>query len=488
MTRRNHYLAAAVLAAAVGAGLLVGRHFPSPPAVATSPASPRILYWWDPMMPDYRSDKPGKSPMGMDLVPVYEGQSSAADDKAVVRVAASVAQSLGIRTAPVLRASISPKIETYGTIALDATRSVHLHVRRSGWVEKLYVRALGEHVERGQLLMEVFSPELIVSAYELAREVQRGTPDMAAIARRKLHAMGVSDEQIDEIQRTGTVPETIKVFAPRTGLIASIAIAEGMYVPPEMTMMSITDHSSIWVMSEVFESQLGQVHPGMNAEIRVTGYPGRSWMGKVNYIYPDLQADTRTARLRISVDNSDLALRENMYASVKLETSRHDNVLTIPEEALIRTARGDRVVLALGDGRFKPVGVIAGVTVGDTLEILDGLKEGDRVVTSAQFLIDSESSLTAGLDRMQGPDGPAPVMAEGTVVALPGADRRITISHQPIAELSWPAMTMDFAVAPGLSTDGIAIGDRIRFGLVQAADGTYTAASVERLGGAGGAP
>ena len=472
------------LLCAVSIGVQVGRHLPPGTPAASAP---RILYWWDPMMPDYRSDKPGKSPMGMDLVPVYEGQT-VAEDKRVVTIAPEVTQNLGLRTALVERSVLVPKVESYGTIALDASRVVHVHVRRNGWVEKLHVRSAGEHVERGQLLMEVFSPDIVFSAYELAREVQRGTAEMAAIARRKLHAMGVSDEQVDEIQRTGAVPETIKVFAPRTGLIASIAVAEGMYVQPEMTMMSITDHSSVWVMSEVFESQQGLVRPGMTAEVRVTGYPGRVWVGKVNYIYPDLQPDTRTARLRISVDNADLALKENMYASVALEIARRDNVLIIPSEALIRTALGDRVVLAMGDGRFKPVTVTAGLTVDDKVEIVSGLAEGDRVVTSAQFLIDSESSMKAGLDRMGGGDGPRPATAEGTVVSLPSGDGKIVISHGPIPDLSWPPMTMSFAVGPGVTLKGVAPGDHIRFGLVPASDGTYTAIGIERLGGAGGAP
>jgi len=471
--------------AGLGAGILVGR-LERPPVTQTGAA--KILYWWDPMMPDYRSDKPGKSPMGMDLVPVYEGQQPAAGTEPAVTISSAVVQNLGIRTAKVERTDLMPRIETYGTVALDASRTVHLHVRRSGWVEKLYVRALGEHVEKGQLMMEIFSPDLIVSASELVREVLHGTPEMAAIARRKLLAMGVSPPQIEEIQRSGAVPDYIKVFAPRTGLVEQLGVAEGMYVQPDATLMSIVDHASVWVLSEVFESQLGLVREGMGAEVRVNGYPGRTWTGKVGYIYPELQSDTRTARLRINIENADLALRENMYATVRLEGIRRENALTIPDEALIRTAKGDRVVLALGEGRFKSVPVKAGITAGERVEILDGLKDGDRVVTSAQFLIDSESSLTAGFERIQGAESPTPAMAEGKVVSLSPDDNKITISHGPIPALAWPAMTMDFTLGSGVSVKDLAPGDLIRFSLVQAVDGSYEAASIERLRPAGAAP
>lgn len=484
------------IAAGLGGGILLERQVLSAPAPAPQQAEsgPRILYWWDPMIPDFKSDKPGKSPMGMDMFPVYEGQETGrAEDKGAVTVFPAAVQNLGIRTARAERTDLVPAIETFGSVSFDESRTTHLHVRGRGWIERLYTRVMGEHVERGQLLMEVFSPELVTAAYEYVREAERGPSGNTDGARRKLTALGVSDRQIEEIRRTRAVPERIKVYAPQPGIVEALGVAEGMYVESDVTLMSIVDHASVWVMGEVFESQVGLVFRGMQAEVRIAGQPGRTWTGAVDYVYPELKPDTRTARLRIRLDNADGALQPNMYASVRLVTKPRTNVLAIPNDALIRTGQAERVVLALGEGRFRPIPVKAGLAVGDKVEIAEGLKEGDRVVTSAQFLIDSESSLSAGLARMQDAESPtataaAPAMGEGEVTSVAADGGTITISHGPIPEFSWPSMTMEFGVGPGASAQGVAPGDRVRFGVVPGAGGTYTAATIERLGGSGAAP
>jgi Cu(I)/Ag(I) efflux system membrane fusion protein len=343
--------------------------------------------------------------------------------------------------------------------------------------------------------MEVFSPDLITAAYEYVREADRDASGNTEGARRKLLALGVSDRQIEEIRKTRAVPERIKVYAPQPGVVEALGVAEGMYVESDVTLLSIVDHASVWVIAEVLESQIGLVSRGMPAEVRVASQPGRIWTGTVDYIYPELRPDTRTARLRIRLANADHALQPNMFASVRVTTQPRDNVLAIPNGALIRTGQAARAVLALGDGRFKPVPVKAGLAVGDRVEITDGLQEGDRVVTSAQFLIDSESSLTAGFASLQGAEPPqaaettaAPAMGEGEVTAVTQDGSKVTISHGPIPELSWPAMTMEFAVGPAASVQGLAPGDRVRFGVEKAPDDTYTATTLERLGGAGRAP
>lgn len=486
------------VAAGVGGGVLLERQVLSAQGTPQQLAGPgpRILYWWDPMIPDFKSDKPGKSPMGMDMVPVYEGQEpGTAEDKGVVTVSAAAVNNLGVRTAAAERATLTPTVETFGSIAFDESRTAHLHVRANGWVERLHTRVMGESVERGQLLMEVFSPDLISAAYEYVREAERGPSGNSEGARRKLTALGVSERQIDEIRRTRTVPERIKIYAPQSGVVEALGVAEGMYVESDITLLSLVDHASVWVMAEVLESQVGLVSRGRPAEVRVASQPGRIWTGTVDYVYPELRPDTRTARLRIRLDNADHALQPNMFASVHVATQAREGIIAIPNEALIRTGQAERVVLALGDGRFKPVPVKAGLTVGDRVEITDGLKEGDRVVTSAQFLIDSESSLTAGFASMQGVEQPhstetkaAPAMGEGEVTAITPDGRKLTISHGPIPEFSWPAMTMEFTVGPGASVQGLAPGAHVRFGVIKAPDDTYTAATIERLGGAGGTP
>jgi len=271
--------------AGVGGGILLERQVLSaqgaPPQQAGT--GPRILYWWDPMIPDFKSDKPGKSPMGMDMVPVYEGQDQAkAEEKGVVTVSAAAMNNLGVRTAAVERVTLTPTVETFGSITFDESRISHLHVRSDGWIERLHTRVMGEFVERGQLLMEVFSPNLITAAYEFVREAERGPSGNTEGARRKMIALGVSERQIEEIRKTGAVPERIKVYAPQPGVVEALGVAEGMYVESDVTLMAIVDHASVWVMAEVLESQVGLVSRGMPAEVRVASQPGRTWTGTVD--------------------------------------------------------------------------------------------------------------------------------------------------------------------------------------------------------------
>jgi Cu(I)/Ag(I) efflux system membrane fusion protein len=258
-----------------------------------------------------------------------------------------------------------------------------------------------------------------------------------------------------------------------------------MYVEPNMTTMTIVDHDTLWIFAEVVESQGGLVKPGMTIEARTPSQPGRVWTGTVDYVYPELRPETRTVRVRIRVENPDHALRHGMFASVRIAAPVRENVLAIPTEALIRTGAGERVVLALGEGRFKPVPVKAGLAVGDKVEVLEGLKEGDRVVASAQFLLDSESSLSAGLARLDAADAGAanaqPIWTEATVNAPPTPQRTVNLSHPPIAAIGWPAMTMDFAIDPAVPVGDLAPGQHRRVGLAKNPDGTYRVIAVQPI-------
>ena len=505
MTPRAFLLGTILVAAGASGGILLERHLLAAPGVstvaATAPIAPatggkKILYWWDPMMPAYKSDKPGKSPMGMDMVPVYEGEEPGGGEPGVVTVSPAVVNNLGVRTAAVERTSLAPVIETFGTVSFDESRISHVHVRARGWVERLQARVEGETVKNGQVLFEFFSPDVVNAASEYLRELNRGPggggiPDGVEIIRRKLISLGMAERQIEEIRRTRQAPDRIQVFAPRSGVVTQLGVAEGMFVEPIMTLMSIVDHDTLWIFAEVVESQAGPVKPGMTIEARTPSQPGRVWMGTVDYVYPELRPETRTVRLRIRVENPDHALRHGMFASVRIAAPARESVLAIPNEALIRTGAGERVVLAVGDGRFKPVPVKAGLAVGDKVEVLEGLEEGDRVVTSAQFLLDSESSLTAGLARLEAPDpGVAkaePIWTEATINSPPSAERTVNLSHPPIAAIGWPAMTMDFAVDPAVPAGELAPGQHRRVGLAKNPDGTYRVVAVEPSQADGGA-
>lgn len=507
MARRVLAASAALLmlAAGVGAGVVIERyHLGGAPEAAASEGAGettdggagerKILYWVAPMDPNFRRDGPGKSPMGMDLIPVYEGEEpGGGDDAGTVKLSPAMVHNLGVRTADAAKTDLRPSIETFGTIAFDETKTSHVHVRAEGWIERLVVRSVGEPIEEGQVLFEMFSPELATAAWEYVRELERGDARMYAGGRRKLLALGVHPRQVEEIRRSQKVPDLIKVYAPRAGVAVALNVAEGMYVTPAMTTVSITDPSKVWLFADVFESQAAFVREGMAAEARIAGMPDQRWRGTVDYVYPDLRPETRTVRVRLTFDNPDLALKPNMYADVSLLAAAEEDVLSVPQGAVIRTGRSSRVVLALGDGRFKAVPVRLGRSVGDRVEILEGLSEGDRVVTSAQFLIDSESSLMAGFAQMEdaepeaktGPDSePAgepvvrPVAATGRIESVDAAARKATVTHEPIPALGWPAMTMDFALGDDIDPGRLHTGDEIAFDLVNAGPGVFAITAI----------
>ncbi len=466
----------AAVTAGVGGGVLLDRHLLTPQSDAAAASGKKVLYWWDPMMPDYKSDKPGKSPMGMDMVPVHEGEG----EGGTVAVSPAMLQSLGVRAAEARLTTLTPTLRTFGAVHFNASRTRDVHVRAEGWIERLHKRVEGETVARGDLLFEFFSPNLASAVYEYVRELERGGPDGVQGARRKLAALGVSDRQVEDIRKSRQVPELVKVYAHQGGVITSLGVSEGMFIQPDMTLMTVADLSTVWVLAEVFESQAALVRPGMAAEIAIKGLPGRTWTGTVDYVYPDLRQDTRTVRLRIPLDNGDGSLRPNMFASVRLVPDASEQVVAVPQEAVIRTGSGNRVVVSMGGGRFKPVPVETGLAADGLVEVTKGVEPGTPVVTSGHFLFDSEANLSGALAKLQEPEaGPAPpATAEGVVLAVDEAEGKLTIQHGPIDALGWPAMTMDFAVDPATLPEGTSEGSSIRFGVSQASDGSYRAIGI----------
>lgn len=469
------------IAAGVAGGFLAGRHglhdTPAPESAR------KALYWWDPMMPAFRSNRPGKSPMGMDMVPVYARDPSA-DAGGGVTVPSGIAQSLGVRTAAAEQGALTPEIETFGVVSFDESRTSHVHVRAKGWVERLHHRVVGETVERGDVLLEFFSPDLASASFEFVRELERASAAGVDGARRKLMALGVDERQIEEIRRTRQVPDRVRLFAPQSGAIVQHNVAEGMYIEPDQTLMAITELSTVWIFAELFEGEAAAVRAGHPATITIKGFPGRRWSGDVDYIYPELKPETRTVRLRIRLENPDRVLRPDMFATVKVAAEPRAPAVLIPREALIRTAGGDRAVVAAGDGRYQVKAVKAGLVIGNKAEILEGLAAGDRVVTSGHFLIDSESSLSGGLNRLaqaSSSTATGPIWTDATVHAT--ADGKVNLSHPPIAAIAWPAMTMDFAIDPAVPPEQLRPGTKLRVGLAANPDGTYRVVAVEPAGG-----
>ncbi len=378
-----------------------------PAAAQSADDEAEILYWVAPMDANYRRDKPGKSPMGMELVPVYanaSGDSGDSGDSGKVIIAAEVIQNLGVRTATVERSALQRVIDTVGYVEYDETRVSHIHLRTEGWIEQLVAHSEGERISKGEQLLALYSPELVNAQEEFVQALALGNNTLTRASRERLVALGIPADQVKQLEKTRKVRQNIAIYSPQDGVVSKLMVRLGMYVTPKTQVMSLADLSSVWLIAEVFESQADWVKVGQTAEVSLAFLPGRIWEGTVEYIYPSLDAKTRTLKARLRFDNPDEALKPNMYANVRIFGGARDDTIVIPVEALIRTGRESRVVMALGEGRFASRTVTAGIESGDQVEIIAGLEPGEEVVTSGQFLIDSEASLKASMTRMQASD------------------------------------------------------------------------------------
>ncbi len=358
---------------------------------------PEILYWVAPMDPSFKSDKPGKSPMDMEMVPVYAQDIGSGD---VVTISSTVENNLGVRTATAKRGPLWRRIEATGYVGFDETRISHINIRTKGWITKLLVNAEGERVLKDELLFELYSPELVNAQKEYLQALRRGDERLKSGADEKLRALGMIRTEIIKLAHRGSASENIQVVAPQDGVVSFLGVREGMYIQPNTTIMSLADLSSVWLQAEVFESQADWVAAGQAAEARLNYMPGEVFSGQVDYVYPILDPKTRTLRVRLHFDNPGERLKPNMYAQVSIYGKLQPNALSIPLEALIRAPYRDRVVVSLGDGKFRVHEVMTGMESGEWVEIIAGIEEGDKIVTSAQFLLDSEASLVGSIRRL----------------------------------------------------------------------------------------
>lgn len=380
---------------------------------AHAPADPQVLYYYDPMRPDVHFDAPGKSPfMDMDLVPKYAGEESG-DGGTVVQVDPRMAQNLGIRTAKVALGSITHSVDAVGAVEVDERLIYAVESRAEGWVEQLRVRAVGEPVKQGQLLAGVYSPELFSAQEELVLAGRSGDPELVAASRQRLQLLGMSPAQIAQVQKSGQAQRQVQIVSPRNGVVTELNAREGQKVMPGMPLMRIADLSRVWITVEVPEALAGAVAKGRKAEARLTAVPGKVFEGRVDYVYPNLDPATRTLRARVVFENRDAQLKPGMYANVAvLGSSTQVQGLTIPSEAVIRTGKRNVVIVAEAEGRFRPAEVTLGPEHEGQIVVLQGLAEGQSVVTSGQFLLDSEASLQGAYQRLEGtlpgePEAPA---------------------------------------------------------------------------------
>jgi Cu(I)/Ag(I) efflux system membrane fusion protein len=362
-----------------------------------------------PMHPDVVRNQPGQCPVcGMDLVEVDPPATGPAGEggRGEVRISPAVVNNLGVRTEAAVRGPLGRHAEVVGYVQFDERRVQQVRTRAEGWVEGLAVRAMGETVQKGQRLFTLHSPMLGAAQQEYLDAVQIGNVELIEASRQRLRALGLDPSAAERSARAGGAVSRVAFHAPVSGVVTELEAREGAMIGPEMVAMTITEVGSLWVIAEVPEAQAGWIAAGTRAEVRFPSLPGEPVQGRVDYVYPELSMETRTLRARITLDVPPPGVRANMLAGVTLHGGDGEPSLNVPRSALIRGGAHDRVVVALGEGRYATRRVVAGAESGDRVAIREGLREGEQVVVAAQFLLDSEANLDAGLGRLDGGDAP----------------------------------------------------------------------------------
>ncbi len=385
----------------------------------------KIKYWVAPMDPTYIRNEPGKSPMGMDLVPVYEDE---APSGATIAIDPVTAQNMGVRTATVERRDLHRQIRTVGTIEYDEPKVTSVNAKVDGWIEKLYVNETGQMVKRGQPLLELYSPKLVSAQQEYLlalrnrealressfREIAAGGDRLLEAARQRLRYWDISNRQILQLEKTGRVSKTMTLFAPFEGVVTMKMAMPGQFIKAGQELFRIGDISNVWVIADIYEYELPWIEVGQEAEVMLPFAGGRTLKAQIGYIYPYVEPKTRTVKARLEFPNPGLELKPNMYVNVRIQAREVKDVLAVPAEAVLNSGEKQTVFVALGEGKFEPRQVKTGVQDQEgNIEITQGLLEGETVVTSAQFLFDSESKLREAIQKMLEPKKaePAPAAA-----------------------------------------------------------------------------
>lgn len=373
----------------------------------------KIAYYQDPMHPWYTSDKPGKAPdCGMDLVPVYEGEENVEG----IKIDPTVVQNIGVKTEIVSKRKLTKEIRTVGKIDYDETRLYSINTKFMGWVEKLYVNYTGKYVSKGEKLMDIYSPDLVSTQEEYLQavnyrkslenssdEVKKGADDLVQSAKRRLVYWDISEKEITDLGHRGTPKKTITIYSPVSGIITDKMIVEGQNIMSGMDLFKIADLSNVWVIADVYQYELPWIKLGQTVDIDLSYLPGKSYKGKVTYIYPYLGMETKTIKVRTEVKNtSNYEFKPGMFATVIIKSPISVESVAVPEQAIIHSGERDIAVISLGNGYFDPREVKLGVTADGYVQVLEGIREGEQIVTSSQFLIDSESNLKAAINQMSG--------------------------------------------------------------------------------------
>jgi RND family efflux transporter MFP subunit len=535
--KNSNVILALVVVAAVGAGgyWLGGRSHPSTDTAAAGPQSGggapvapvktrKLLYYRNPMGLADTSPTPKKDPMGMDYIAVYEGEDEGADKQAgsnQIRISTEKIQKLGVRTEAASMRALGKTVRAAGRVEPDERRVNSISPKFEGYVERLHVNVTGQPVAKGQPLFEVYSPELVSAQREYiiaaqgvqamsaaGGEAQAGMRQLAESSLARLRNWDLSPEQIAALVKTGEARRTITFRSPATGIVTEKKALQGMRFMPGESLYQVTDLSSVWVMADVFEQDIGLVKTGSMASVKINAYPDKSFSGRITYIYPTLKPETRTVPVRIELANPGQLLKPAMFAQVEMQVGAKAPVLTIPDSAVIDSGTRQVVLVQLQEGRFEPREVKLGAHTDNYVEVRDGIKEGEQVVVAANFLIDAESNLKAAIGGLGTGSGPAtpqsspPAAATGAPPAGPaaagpvgapaavghkgqgtvdGIDLKagtVSLNHGAIASLKWPAMTMEFKVANPSLLKNLKPGAPVSFEFVERQRGEWVITSL----------
>lgn len=493
MKRIHFILIGSIMSAAVAGWfawqkLSVSRHDAMPTqkiannGVVQDKSGKTVLYWYDPMVPGQKFDKPGKSPfMDMQLEPKYADEGGGSE-AAGVTISSQTTQNLGVRLEKVATRSFGESLSAIGRIEPDERRVYAVQTRIPGFVERLSVRAVGDLVSKGQKIAEIYAPELLAAQQEYSALLALNNIDndgsLKQAARSRLKLLGMSEGEVAAISKTGKASPRYGVYASASGVLTELGVREGGQLMAGSSLMQISDLSQVWLIAEVPERDAARLKPGLAAEAQLQSLPGEVFKGKVSYLYPMLNETSRTLQVRIELPNSQNHLRPGMYANVVLSGQTHE-ALSAPSESIIATGKRKVVIVKEAHG-YRPVEVETGQERDSYTEILSGLSEGEEVVASGQFLIDSEASLSGVLARLSKQDEVVDKnmpnktsdqatatmpKGRGKVIEIDAKSGKLTLAHEPIEELGWPAMTMGFKVKDSKQLEKLKAGDEVEFAL-----------------------
>jgi RND family efflux transporter MFP subunit len=492
----------------VGAGDTAIAAAPTTMAPGAAPAAtPRkLLYYRNPMGLADTSPVPKKDSMGMDYIAVYEGGDDDGAAPNEVKINTEKVQKLGVKTEPAALRELARQVRAAGRVEIDERRLHNVAPKFEGWVERLHVNATGQPVAKGQPLFEVYSPELVSAQREYlvaakgiaalkdaSTEMQSGMRQLAEASLVRLRNWDISEEQLKVLAAGGEAKRTLSFRSPVGGVVLEKKAVAGMRFMPGEMLYQIADVSAVWVLADVFERDIGQVKVGQKVRLTINAYPEKNFSGTVAYIYPTLKAETRTVPVRIELANPGGLLKPAMYASVELAVGARDKVVTVPVSAVIDSGTRQIVLLQKGTGRFEPREVKLGARSDEYVEVREGIAAGDAVVVAANFLIDAESNLKAALGGFTAAPASAPAavkdgkstvshQATGTLDAVDAKAGSVTVTHGPVASLTWPGMTMDFVLANPSLMEKIKPGSAIAIEFVERKPGEWVITKMDAAG------